>query len=123
VAAVNQDGSLNNGANPAKAGSVVTLYGTGQGAIQEMPPDGQPAQGILSTPETPQVFINSGLVPSGDVQWSGLAPGFAGLWQINVKVPSDVPPADVTVFVIYGGVNSILDPNGIRRVTTIRTSP
>jgi uncharacterized protein (TIGR03437 family) len=123
VAAVNQDGSLNNGANPAKAGSVVTLYGTGQGAIHGMPPDGQPAQAIVPTPETPQVFINSGFVPSGDVQWSGLAPGFAGLWQINVKVPSDAPPADVIVFVIYGGVNSILDPNGIRRMTTIRTMP
>ncbi len=123
LAALNQDGSLNNGANPAKAGSVVTLYGTGQGAINGMPPDGQPAQGIVPTPQTPQVFINSGFVPSGDVQWSGLAPGFAGLWQINVKVPSDAPPADVTVFVIYGGVNSILDPNGIRRLTTIRTMP
>jgi len=120
---VNQDGSMNNGANPAKAGSIVTLYATGQGAISGMPPDGSPAQGILATPETPQVFINSGFVPSGDVQWSGLAPGFAGLWQINVQVPSDAPPDDVIVFISYGGVNSILDPNGIRRMTTIRTTP
>jgi uncharacterized protein (TIGR03437 family) len=108
VAALNQDGSLNNGANPAKAGTVVALYGTGQGE---------------ATPETPQVFINSEFVPPGDVEFSGLAPGFAGLWQINVKVPSDAPPADVIVFLIYGGVNSILDPNGIRRMTTIRTAP
>ncbi len=123
IAAFNQDGSVNNGANPAKAGSVVTLYGTGQGAIHGMPPDGQGAQGIVETSETPQVFINSGFVSGGDVLFSGLAPGFAGLWQINVKVPSDAPPADVVVFVIYGGVNSILDPNGIRRMTTIRTTP
>jgi hypothetical protein len=40
-----------------------------------------------------------------------------------VKVPSDVPPGNVVVFIIYGGVNSILDPNGIRRVTTIQTTP
>jgi uncharacterized protein (TIGR03437 family) len=120
---LNQDGSLNNGANPAKAGSVVTLYGTGQGAINGMPPDGMGAQGIVATPETPQVFINSGFVPPGDVQFSGLAPGIAGLWQINVQVPSDAPPADVVVFLIYEGVNSILDPNGIRRMTTIRTAP
>jgi uncharacterized protein (TIGR03437 family) len=120
VAALNQDGSLNNGANPAKAGSVVTLYATGQGPASGMPADGAIAQGLVATAETPQVFINSGFA---DVEWSGLAPGFAGLWQINVQVPKDAPPADVTVFLIYGGVNSILDPNGIRRVTTIRTSP
>lgn len=114
---------MNSGANPAKAGSFVTLYGTGQGAISGMPPDGEPPSGIVETPETPQVFINSGFVPPGDVQFSGLAPGFAGVWQINVKVPSDVPPADVNVFIIYGGVNSILNPNGIRRTTTVRTIP
>ncbi len=114
---------MNNGANPAKAGSIVTLYATGQGAVSGMPTDGQAAQGIVGTPDAPQVFINSGFVPAGDVQFSGLAPGFAGLWQINVKVPANAPPADVTVFLIYGGVNSILDPNGIRRTTTIRTTP
>ncbi len=65
VAALNQDGSLNNGANPAKAGSVVTLYGTGQGAIHGMSPDGAGAQGIVATTETPQVFINSEFVPPG----------------------------------------------------------
>ncbi len=123
VAALNQDGSVNNGANPAKAGSVVTLYGTGQGAIAGMPPDGHGAEGLVETPETPKVFINSGFVAAGDVQFSGLAPGFAGLWQINVKMPLDVPPGDVNVFIIYGGVNSILDPNGIRRMTTIATTP
>jgi uncharacterized protein (TIGR03437 family) len=114
---------LNNGANAAKAGSIVTLYATGQGSITGMPASGQVAQGLFATTDTPQVFINSGFVPPGDVRWSGLAPGFAGLWQINVKVPSDAPPGDVVVFVIYGGVNSILDSNGIRRTTTIRTSP
>ena len=114
---------MNNGANPAQAGSIVTLYATGQGVLKGMPPDGQPAQGMVATPEMPQVFINAGFVPSGDVQWSGLAPGFAGLWQINVQVPSNAPPGDVPVFIIYQGVNSILDPNGIRRTTTIRTSP
>jgi uncharacterized protein (TIGR03437 family) len=122
IAALNQDGSLNNGANPATAGSVVTLYATGQGLAAGMPLDGQPAEGLVETPETPQVFINSEYVPAGDVLFSGLAPGFAGLWQINVRVPSDVPPGDVLVFITYRGINSILDPNGIRRLTTISTT-
>lgn len=123
VAALNQDGSVNNGSNPASAGSYITLYGTGQGAVNGMPADGAAPQGILSTPELPQVYINSGFVDPGDVQFSGLAPGFAGLWQINVKVPSNVPPGDVPVFIIYSGINSVLNPNGIRRATTIRTTP
>jgi uncharacterized protein (TIGR03437 family) len=69
------------------------------------------------------VFINSGYVGAGDVLYSGLSPGFVGLWQINVKIPSDVPPGAVIVFISYGGINSILDPNGIRRTTTIQVTP
>jgi uncharacterized protein (TIGR03437 family) len=121
--AVNQDGTLNSDANPAKAGTYISLYGTGQGLITGMPADGRIAQGNIATPDTPQVFINSGFVPNSDIQFSGLAPGFVGLWQINVKVPSDAPPGDVIVYIAYHEINSILDPNGIRRVTTIATAP
>jgi len=123
VLALNQDGSANNGSHPAKAGSVVSLFGTGSGAMDGMPPDGVAAQGLVATPQRPRVFINSDFVPDSDVQFSGLAPGFVGLWQINVKVPANVPPGDVVVYVTYDGINSILDPNGIRRITTIRTAP
>jgi uncharacterized protein (TIGR03437 family) len=121
--AVNQDGTVNNGANPAKAGTYISLYGTGAGVIAGMPPDGQIAPAAVPTPQNPQVFINSDFVPASDVEFSGLAPGFVGLWQINVKVPTNVPPGDVIVYVTYDGINSILDPNGIRRTTTIRTTP
>jgi uncharacterized protein (TIGR03437 family) len=88
-----------------------------------MPADGQPAHGLMKTSQTPEVFINSGYVAPGDVLYSGLAPGFAGLWQINVKIPSDVPPGPVIVFISYGGINSILDANGVRRTTTIQVTP
>jgi uncharacterized protein (TIGR03437 family) len=114
---------VNNGANPAKAGTVVTLYATGQGRISGMPADGQPARGLIKTSQTPQVFINSGYVGPENVLYSGLAPGFVGLWQINVRIPSDVPPGAVIVFISYGGINSILDANGIRRTTTIQVMP
>jgi uncharacterized protein (TIGR03437 family) len=57
------------------------------------------------------------------VLYSGLAPGLVGVWQINVKIPSDVPPSAVIVFISYGGINSILDANGTRRMTTIQTAP
>jgi uncharacterized protein (TIGR03437 family) len=123
VSASNEDGTVNNGSHPAKAGSIVSLFATGQGVVDGMPPDGQIAQGTIYTSRNPRVFINSDFVPDGDVQFSGLAPGYVGLWQINVKVPANVPPGDVIVFITYDGINSILDPNGIRRTTTIRTAP
>jgi uncharacterized protein (TIGR03437 family) len=123
VSASNQDGTVNNAANPAKAGSTISLFATGQGLVDGMPPDGQIAQGTIYTSRNPRVFINSDFVPDSDVQFSGLAPGYVGLWQINVKVPANAPPGDVIVFITYDGINSILDPNGIRRMTTIRTAP
>jgi uncharacterized protein (TIGR03437 family) len=121
--ALNQDGSINNGSHPAKAGSYVSLFGTGAGVLSGMPPDGVAAPSGIMTPQRPSVFINSNFVSDSDIEFSGLAPGFVGLWQINVKVPSNAPPGDVIVYVTYDGINSILDPNGIRRMTTIRTAP
>jgi uncharacterized protein (TIGR03437 family) len=124
LAATNADGSINNGAHPAKAGTFITLYGTGQGLVDAQPPDGQPnPSGANSTSEKPKVIINSGFVPDEDVQYSGLAPGFVGLWQINVKVPANVPPGDVIVAVTFHGLASNQDANGLRRVTTIRVTP
>ena len=125
LAVVNQDGSINDGTHPAKAGTFISLYGTGLGAVSGAPPDGTPAQGLIMTDEKPQVFINptTGPIDPSDVTFSGLAPGFVGLWQINAKVPANVPPGDVPVLIIFKGINSNLDQNGNRRQTTIRTTP
>jgi len=124
LAATNQDGTPNDGAHPAKAGSIISLYGTGQGLVDGLPPDGQAnPNGPHSTSQKPKVFINDNFVPDADVQYSGLAPGYVGLWQINVKVPANVPPLDVPVYVQYQNLISSQDQNGITRRTTIRTAP
>jgi len=41
AAAVNQDGTLNSAAKPAKAGSIVSIWATGTGSIYPRPLDGQ----------------------------------------------------------------------------------
>ncbi len=99
----NQDGSLNGPSNPAPVGSTITLFGTGQGQVSPAVADGTPAPGppMASTVAVPTSNGNSCLTvqPSlcvaigtgfGTVQASGLAPGYVGLWQINVTIPQGI---------------------------------
>ncbi|MGA7235881.1 MAG: hypothetical protein WBY44_09385 [Bryobacteraceae bacterium] len=104
AAVVNQDNTINSPSNPAPAGSTVTLYGTGQGPVSPAVQDGAAAgTGPLSyTVAVPTSNSNTCLnsQPSmcvavgsnfGNVQYSGLAPGYVGLWQINVTIPQGTP--------------------------------
>ena len=94
VAALNEDGSVVSvdgcltGAKPAPPGSVVQLFGTGQGVLTpELPPgEAAPASPLSETPTLPQVTL--GGVPV-TVEFSGAAPGFVGLWQINIRIPEE----------------------------------
>jgi uncharacterized protein (TIGR03437 family) len=82
----NCDDHVNGTANPANAGSVIQLYLTGQGAglTPGPPPDGEPPSGQVTTQSEPEVLIGGS---TGTVKYSGLAPGYPGLWQINVQLP------------------------------------
>jgi uncharacterized protein (TIGR03437 family) len=120
IAAVNQDGAINSPENRAQRGSVISLYATGQGFIPNAPADGEAAQGAISTPDKPRVIINAAFVDDADVQYSGLAPGFVGLWQINVRIPQTTPPSDdILVVVVHKSIPSNNDRNPLGSRTTI----
>jgi len=93
VAALNVvDGTVNSSKNPAARGQYVTIFGTGQGFVPNAPPDGQAATGPVSTPNLPQILLaGSLLVPDSGIQYSGLAPSLAGVWQINFQIPATAP--------------------------------
>ncbi len=57
---LNQDGTLNSAANPAPRGSIISLYGTGLGAMSPQPLDGYLA---ISTPYS--MPINAPVVSIG----------------------------------------------------------
>lgn len=105
-AVLNQDSAENTQGNPARRGSVIQIYGTGPGALSTAPQDGgaAPTSPLTTTTSTPQVFIGG---VEATVQFSGLAPGFAGLWQVNATIP-DRPfiTGRVSVNVFMNGVDS-----------------
>ena len=85
--------------SPAQAGEVLLLYATGLGVVS---PSIQ--TGALAT--TANVVGNVTVTIGGfqaTVQYAGTAPGFAGLYQLNVVVPSGVS-GDAQVVVLVDGV-------------------
>ena len=107
IAALNQDNTRNSTSNMAQLGSVIQLFGTGQGLVPNAPPDGHAATGAVSTPTTPTVYIGGS---QGVVKYSGLAPGLVGLWQINVQIPQApiaLPGFPVNVFPVLLVYNSL----------------
>jgi uncharacterized protein (TIGR03437 family) len=108
-AILNQDYSLNSPANPASRGSVVMIYGTGFGALNPQPSDGQPVPGPAST--ISPVSATIGGVPA-TVIYAGAAPQLiAGLTQINVMVPDDIPPDPAAPVILKIGSSAV--PAGV----------
>lgn len=108
-AILNQDGSVNAASNPAAPGSVIVLFGTGEG--QTTPPgvDGLLASGTpLPRPLAQPTRVTVG-GQEAEVLYSGAAPGLvAGLWQINARLPAAVPTgAAVPILLRVGEAVSI----------------
>ena len=94
IAALNADNSLNSSSNPVIHGTVIQLFGTGQGFVANAPADGTPSTGLVPTSATPLVLLNNVFVPSTNITYTGLAPEEVGVWQINVLIPTTTVPGN-----------------------------
>ena len=107
----NEDGVTPNSKDaPAKPGSVVILWATGEGITNPPGVDGRLAVDVVPKPVA-TVTADIGGMPA-TVQYAGAAPGnMPGLLQINAQMASGVAPGDnVPVHVTIGGVTS---PDGV----------
>ncbi len=92
---------------PVKAGEFVSLYCTGLGDVSRRPATGSPASLVPPLSETfvtPTVTVGNLPAP---VSFSGLAPGFVGLYQVDIRIPDGAPVGDaIPVTLTIGGIQS-----------------
>ncbi len=109
---------------PAQPNDPLVIFVTGLGkATPDGDPSGQPLETgslapldgnpLFRTVDTPVVMV--GDIPA-EVQFSGLTPGFAGLYQINILVPTGVPGGDEVPIVVSM-------PNSLEDSRTIAIEP
>ena len=93
-AILNEDFSPNSAENPAAAGSVVQIFATGLGATD--PPLATGQTGASSPPLNVTVMVPVVMIGGApaEVLFSGMAPGFVGLYQVNARVPAATPAGD-----------------------------
>jgi len=104
AAALDENNALVSSTNPVLQGHVVQLFLNGLGPVSNQPASGDPAPSatLAKTLATPTVTIGGQSAP---VQFSGLTPGNAGLYQINAVVPATGSGVQ-NIAVSIGGVSS-----------------
>jgi uncharacterized protein (TIGR03437 family) len=99
-------GSPGSGSRAALKGEYISIFCTGLGAVSNQPATGAAATAdpLSHTTTTPTVTIGG---VDATVTYSGLAPGFAGLYQVNAQVPGGAPAGGtVAVVMKIGGSTS-----------------
>lgn len=92
---------------PATAGDVLTIYCGGLGEVQPPLQAGMPAPSTTLENTVNPVTATIGGV-SANVAFGGLTPGFVGLYQVNLTVPTGVTPGDsVPVILSVAGESSV----------------
>lgn len=80
--------------NPGAPGEILVLYLTGLGPVTPVPAPGAPAGDSRSLgplnlcDQTPDIWIGGN---RAEVLWCGLAPGWVGLYQVNLQMPRFLP--------------------------------
>lgn len=106
------DGSVITTKSPASPSEIVILYATGLGKTRPAATPGEivAAAARLERLASFQVTVGAVRIPSENVLYAGAAPGFAGLYQINVRLPATLERNPE----IRIGFGEDLSPAGVR---------
>jgi len=92
--ATHLDGSVISAAAPGQPGEWVVLYADGLGLTIPQALSYTPAPGIapLADMTTFSLLLDGTAVAPAQINYAGLAPGYIGLYQVNLKLPDSVGP-------------------------------
>ena len=115
AAVLHANNTLVSSASPAKMGETVQLFVSGLGAVSPSVDDGAGGGGNpLNLVKAQLVVELGGQFTKATVAFSGLAPGFAGLYQVNFVIPTGLPSGDNYL--------TVSTPDGVTSQTTIAIS-
>ncbi|MBZ5725176.1 MAG: hypothetical protein LAP87_09285 [Acidobacteriia bacterium] len=78
---------------PARAGEVVAVFATGLGKTGGDPIPGEaPVIALIKAWQDLKVYLNGALLDIGNIKYAGTAPGWPGLYQINIQLPGNLAP-------------------------------
>jgi uncharacterized protein (TIGR03437 family) len=105
--------------HPAKLGDTLTIYALGLGLTDKSVADGaaSPTSPLANAPVS-YITIGGGFyypVQDGSITFAGLAPGFVGLYQINMTIPQDAPVGSTIALQLH-------QPNGFSNQVYIAIS-
>lgn len=90
VIASHQDWSLVTASNPAQPGDWISLWAAGLGPTNPLVLQGQLPLAATQLADRAHfsVLLNGAALDPSAIQYAGVAPGFAGLYQINIRMPN-----------------------------------
>ncbi|MDP9053461.1 MAG: S8 family serine peptidase [Acidobacteriota bacterium] len=105
AASLDENNKIVTVSNPVARGHVVQLFLNGLGPVTNQPASGDPAPAspLARTTSTPIVTIGN---QTAQVQFSGMTPGNAALYQINAVVPAGAAAGVEPISVSIGGITS-----------------
>jgi len=92
VIAAHADNSLIGPGSPAQAGEIIVVYACGLGRSQPNPGPGVLPQyaAVIQRLSDLKVYLGGTAINPASIQYAGLSPGTAGLYQINLVVPDNL---------------------------------
>lgn len=91
--------------DPLREGEFAYFYASGLGPVSNQPATSaaSPTSPLAETIESVRVTVGGA---AAEVQFAGLAPGFAGVYQVNFRVPQNIASGPLNIAVQAGGETS-----------------